>query len=175
MLMRFPISGCNYFSLSLEQRRWQKHYCSCPGDGNVHHHRPWNTNTLVWGLRSACNHVVQHDGFCSSCCLSKSKNENKSTKEIWNKINSFFWMNCQRSTKRTGHYACLVALFLEVILLEIILLVVGLVVPHVLVVTSTTIMVLIVLMRIIRSVIVAITSVASIVVAIFMAMVLLVA
>ncbi len=105
LLARFPISGCNILSLSLEQRRWQKCYRSCPGDGNVRHHCPWNTNTRVWGLRSACNHVVQHDGFRSSCCLSKSKNKNKSAKEIWNKIDSFFQTNCRRSMKRTGHYA----------------------------------------------------------------------
>ncbi len=43
-----------------------------------------------------------------------------------------------------------VALFLEVIALAIILLVVGLVVPHVLVVASTTIMASILLMTIIR-------------------------
>ncbi len=65
-------------------------------------------------------------------------------------------------------------LFLEVIALAIILLVVGLVVPCVLVVASTTIMASIVLMTIIRSVIVAITSVASMVGAIFVASVLLV-
>jgi hypothetical protein len=44
----------------------------------------------------------------------------------------------------------LVALFLEVIVLAIILLFVGLVVPHVLVVASTMIMALIILMTIIR-------------------------
>ncbi len=69
----------------------------------------------------------------------------------------------------------LVALFLEVIVLAIILLVVGLVVPHVLVVASTTIMALIVSMRIIRLAIVAIMSVALMVVVIFVATVLLVA
>jgi hypothetical protein len=69
----------------------------------------------------------------------------------------------------------LVALFLEVIALAIILLVVGLVVPRVLVIASTTIMASIVLMTIVRSAIVAITSVALMVVAIFVATVLLVA
>jgi hypothetical protein len=69
----------------------------------------------------------------------------------------------------------LVDLFLELIAPAIILLVVGLVVPHVLVVTLTMIMALIVLMTIIRSAIVAIASVALMVVAIFVAMVLLVA
>ncbi len=52
----------------------------------------------------------------------------------------------------------LAALFLEVIALAIILLVVGLVVPCVLVVPSTTIMVLIVSMMIVRLAIIAITS-----------------
>jgi hypothetical protein len=69
----------------------------------------------------------------------------------------------------------LVALFLEVIVLAIILLVVGLVVPHVLVIALTTIMALIVLMTIVRSVIITITSVTSMVAAIFVEMVLLVA
>ncbi len=69
----------------------------------------------------------------------------------------------------------LVALFLEVIVLANILLVVGLVVPHVLVVALTTIMVSIVLMMIIRLAIVLITSVALMVIAIFVATVLLVA
>ncbi len=101
---RFPISGCDYLSLSLEQRRWQNCYCSCPGDGNVRHHRPWNTNTRIWGLRLACDHVVRHDGFRSSCCLSKSENKSKSMKEIWNKINSFFQTNFRCSMKRTDHY-----------------------------------------------------------------------
>ncbi len=68
----------------------------------------------------------------------------------------------------------LVTLFLEVIALAIILLVVGLVVPHVLVVTLTTIMALIVSTTIDRLAIVAITLVASMVVTIFVAMVLLV-
>jgi hypothetical protein len=69
----------------------------------------------------------------------------------------------------------LITLFLEVIALAIILLVVGLAVPCVLVITSTTIMASIVLMMIIRSGIVAITSVALMVIAIFAATVLLVA
>ncbi len=69
----------------------------------------------------------------------------------------------------------LVTLFLEVIALAIILLVVGLAVPHVLVVASTTIMALIVLMMIIRLAIVAITLVALMVILIYVAMVLLVA
>jgi hypothetical protein len=69
----------------------------------------------------------------------------------------------------------LVTLFLEVIALAIILLVVGLAVPHVIVVASTTIMVLIVLMTIIRLAIVAITLVASMVITTFVATVLLVA
>jgi hypothetical protein len=72
----------------LKQRRWQKRYRSCPGDGNVRCHCPWSTNTRVWALRSASDHVVQHDGFHSFCCLSKSKNKIKSMKEI--KINPFF-------------------------------------------------------------------------------------
>jgi hypothetical protein len=69
----------------------------------------------------------------------------------------------------------LVALFLEVIALAIILLVVGLVVPCVVVVTSTMIMALIILMTIVRLVIDMITLVALMVVAIFVATVLLVA
>ncbi len=48
--------------------------------------------------------------------------------------------------------------FLEVIVLALILLVVGLAVPHVLVITSTTIMALIVSMRIIRLAIIAVVS-----------------
>ncbi len=105
LLAQFPTSGCNYLSLSLEQRRWQKQYHSCPGDGNVGHHHPRSTNTRVWGLCLACVHVVQHDGFCSSCCLSKSKNKSKSTKEIWNEIDFVFWMNCRCLAKRTDHCA----------------------------------------------------------------------
>ncbi len=64
-------------------------------------------NTCAWGLHSACNCLGQHDGCCSSCCLSKSKTKrkNKSVKVIWNKIDSVFWTNCQCLTKRTGHYA----------------------------------------------------------------------
>ncbi len=69
----------------------------------------------------------------------------------------------------------LVTLFLEVIALAIILLVVGLAVPCILVIASTTIMALIVSMTIIRLAIVAITLVTSMVIAIFVAMVLLVA
>jgi hypothetical protein len=69
----------------------------------------------------------------------------------------------------------LFTLFLEVIALAIILLVVGLAVPCVLVVTSTTITASIVLMTIIRLAILAITSVALMVIAIFVATVLLVA
>ncbi len=69
----------------------------------------------------------------------------------------------------------LVALFLEVIVLAIILLVVGLVVPCVLVVALPTIMALIISMMIVRLAIIAITSVALMVVTIFVAMVLLVA
>ncbi len=103
---RFPISGCT-FSSPLGWRRWQKCYCFCPGNGNVHHCCPQSTNSRAWGLRSACVHHGQHDGCCSSCCLSKSKtkNESKSAKEILNEIDSFFLTNCWRTTKRTGHYA----------------------------------------------------------------------
>jgi hypothetical protein len=72
----------------LEQRRWQKDYCSYPGDGNVRRHRPWSTNARVWALRLASDHVVQHDGFHSFCCSSKSKNKNESVREI--KIDPFF-------------------------------------------------------------------------------------
>ncbi len=106
LLARLPISGCT-FSLPLEQRRWQKRYCFCPGDSNVRYHHPRSTNTCAWGLHSPCNHQGQHDGCRSSCYLSesKSKNKNKSAKEILNKIDSFFRKNCQRPTKRTGHYA----------------------------------------------------------------------
>ncbi len=60
----------------------------------------------------------------------------------------------------------LITLFLEVITLAIILLVVGLAVPHVLVITSTTIMALIVLMMIIRLAFIAVASVASMMVAV---------
>ncbi len=55
----------------------------------------------------------------------------------------------------------LVTLFLEVITLAIILLVIGLAVPQVLAITSTTIMALIILMTIIRSEIIAVMLVAS--------------
>jgi hypothetical protein len=152
-----------------------KCYCSCPDDGNVHHHWLWNMNTRVGGLRLACNHVVRHDGFCSSCCLSKSKNKSKSAKEIWNKINSFFRMNCGARQRGLVIVHGLVALFLEVIALAIILLVVRLVVPCVLVIALTMIMASIVLMTMIRSAIVAIVSVALMVVKIFVATALLVA
>ncbi len=69
------------------------------------HHCPRNTNTRIWGLRLACNHVVWHDGFHSSCCLSESKNKSESTKEIWNEIDSYFQTNCRCLMKRTGHCA----------------------------------------------------------------------
>jgi hypothetical protein len=69
----------------------------------------------------------------------------------------------------------LIALFFEVIALAIVLLVVGLAVPCVLVIASTTIMALIVLMTIIRLVIVTVTSVTLMVIAIFVGTVLLVA
>jgi hypothetical protein len=70
---------------------------------------------------------------------------------------------------------CIVTLFIEVIALAIILLVVGLVFPHILVIASTMIMALIVSMMIIRSAIIAIASVTLMVVVIFVATVLLVA
>ncbi len=66
--------------------------------------RAW-VNTHAWRLHSACNCLDQHDGCCSSCCLSKSKSKSESAKVIWNKIDSFFRTNCWRLTKRTGHYA----------------------------------------------------------------------
>ncbi len=69
----------------------------------------------------------------------------------------------------------LVTLFLEVIALAIILLVVGLAVPHVLVVALTMIMASIVSMMIIRSAIIATTLVTLMVIAIFVVTVLLVA
>jgi hypothetical protein len=69
----------------------------------------------------------------------------------------------------------LITLFLEVIVLVIILLFVGLVVPHVLVIASTRIMALLVLMTIVRSAIVAIKPVPSMVVMIFVTTVLLIA
>jgi hypothetical protein len=68
----------------------------------------------------------------------------------------------------------LVTLFLEAITLAIILLSVGLVVPHVLVVALTTIMALIISMMIIRLAIVAIKLVALMVIASFVVRVLLV-
>jgi hypothetical protein len=69
----------------------------------------------------------------------------------------------------------LITLFLEVIALAIVLLVVGLVVPHVLVDALTTIMASIVSTMVVRLAIITITSVALMVVAIFVATVLLVA
>ncbi len=60
----------------------------------------------------------------------------------------------------------LVTLFLEVIALTIILLVVGLVAPHVLVVASRAIMVPIALMMIVRSLIITVGLVALMIVAI---------
>jgi hypothetical protein len=66
-------------------------------------------------------------------------------------------------------------LFLEVIVLAIILLVVGLVAPHVLVVASRAIVALIVLMTIVGSSIIAVASVASMIVAIVMSAMLTVA
>jgi hypothetical protein len=62
----------------------------------------------------------------------------------------------------------LVTPFLEVILLAIIFLVIGLVVPHVLVVPLRAVVAPIVLMTIVRSLIIAVTLVALMVVAIFM-------
>ena len=69
----------------------------------------------------------------------------------------------------------LVALFFEVIAPAIILLVVGLVTPHVLVVASRAIMAPIILMTIVGSLIIAVVSVASMVVAIFTTVMLMVA
>ncbi len=62
----------------------------------------------------------------------------------------------------------LVTLFLEEIALAIILLVIGLVAPHVLVAASRAIMAPIILMMIVRSSIIAVALVASMIVAIFM-------
>jgi hypothetical protein len=96
LLVRFPISGCTYLSLQLVQRRWQKWYCSCQGDGYVHRcHSRTSTSTCTWGAHSACGHLEPHGGCHSSCCLSKSKTENnKRAKEILNKNDSFFQTSC---------------------------------------------------------------------------------
>jgi hypothetical protein len=117
-----------------------------------------------WALRLACNHVVQHDGFHSFCCLSKSKNEIKSTKEI--KIDPFSGQAAGARQRGLVVVHGLVTLFLGIIALAVILLVVGLAVPRVLVITPTTMMVLIVSMMIIRSAIIAVASVALMMVAV---------
>ncbi len=132
-------------------------------------------NTLAWVLHSACDHLDQHDGYCSSCCLSKSKTKNKnvSAKVIKNEIDSFFRMNCR--CLRTGHCAWPHHLFPEVIALAIILLVVGLVAPHVLVIVLRATVAPIVLIIIVGSFITAVVSVASMIVAIFTTTILMVA
>ncbi len=101
-----PIFGCAYLSLQLGQRRWQKRYCSCQGNGYVcHHHSPRSTSTRAWGVHLACGHLEPHSSCCSSCCLSKSKTKNESAKEILKANNSSFRTNRLHSTKKTGHYA----------------------------------------------------------------------
>ncbi len=109
LLAQLPISGCAFISLQLERRSWQKQYRSCQGDGYVCRSRcqSWrSTSNHAWGAHLACGHFEPHGGWHSSCCSSKSKVENKSTKEILNKNNSFFRTNFPCLTKRTGHYAC---------------------------------------------------------------------
>ncbi len=138
-------------------------------------HSRWSTSTCAWGALLVCGHLEPRGDCHSSCCSSKSKTKNKSVKEILNKNNSFFRTNCPRLTKRTGHYAWLVALILGVIALAIILLVIGLVALWVLVALSRIIIVLIVLMTIVGSAIAAIVSVALMVVMIFVTTMLLVA
>ncbi len=106
LLARLPICGCTYLSLPLEQRRWQKRYRSCQGNGYVCRHPSWrSTSTSTMGVHSTCNHHETHYGCCSSCCLSKSKTKNESKKEILNKSNSFSRTKCPCLTKRTGHCA----------------------------------------------------------------------
>jgi hypothetical protein len=109
LLAQFPISGYAYFSLPLEQRRWQKWYLFCQGDGYVRCHHSQrstrSTSTHAWGARSACGHPEPHGDCRSSCCLCKSKTKNKSKREILSKNNSFFQRHCPCLTKRTGHYA----------------------------------------------------------------------
>jgi hypothetical protein len=106
LLAQYPICGCTYLSLPLEQRRWQTRYCSCQGNGYIHHHPFWrSTSAHNWEVHSACDHHETHDGCRSSCCSSKSENRNKSVKKILREIDSFFWTRCLCSTKRTGHRA----------------------------------------------------------------------
>ncbi len=58
-----------------------------------------------WGVPLLCNHHETHDGWCSSCCLSKSKIGNNNEKETLNQSDSFFSTKCLHSTNRTGHCA----------------------------------------------------------------------
>ncbi len=105
LLSGFSISECGYVSLPLEQRRWQKRYCSCQGDGYIHrHHSQRSTSTHAWGARLACSHPEPHGDCRSSCYLNKSETKNKNGKEILRKNGYFFRTNCPSLTKRTGHY-----------------------------------------------------------------------
>ncbi len=175
LLVLFPICGRTYLSLPLEQRRWQKLYRSCQGNGYVCRHHSWRSmSSHAWGARLAWGHPEPHGDWHSSCCMSMSKTKNESAREILSKNDSFFRTNCPRSTKRTGHWAWLVALFLEVIALAIILLFVGLATLWVLVVTLKTTVASIVLMTIVRYAIIAIALVALVIVPIFVATMLLV-
>ncbi len=106
LLAQFPICGRAHLSSPLEQRRWQRRYHPCQGNGYICHHNSWrSTNTHAWRVRLACNHHYLHDGYHSSCCLSKSKTRNKSAKESLNEIDSFFQMWSPRSMTMTGHCA----------------------------------------------------------------------
>ncbi len=175
LLARFPISGCAYLSLQLEQRRWQKRYPSYQGNGYDSCHSWRSMSTHTWGADLACGHLGPHGGCHSSCCLSKSKTKNHSAKEIW--------MRTAPSSGQVAHawqrglviVHGLIALFFGVVALAIILLVVRLGALWVIVIVSRAIVALIVLMTIVGLTIVAVTSVTSIVVVIFMTTMLMVA
>jgi hypothetical protein len=107
--------------------------------------------------------------------LNESKNKNESAQEIWNEIDYFFWNNCRCSTRGLVIMHGFVTLFPEVIALAIILLVMGLVAPHVLFVALRAILAEIISMTIVGSSIIAVMLVALVIVAIFTTAILMVA
>jgi hypothetical protein len=178
LLAQFPISGCAYLSLQLEQRRWQKRYHSCQGDGYVHRRLIWrSTSTRAWGVDLACGHLGPHGDCRSSCCLSKNGTEpgTRAQRRSWTRTAPSYGQSSCAQQRGLVIVHGLIALFLGVIPLATILLVVGLGALWVLVIASRAIVVSIVLMMIVGSAITTVVLVASMVVAIFATMMLMVA
>jgi hypothetical protein len=144
--------------------KWQKQNCFCPDGCSVRERRPRSTNTRIWGLHLACNLLGQHDGCCSSGCLSKSKTKTKSAKKILNKFGFFFGRIAGAQRRGMVIMHGLVSLFLGVIALAIILFVIGIVALCVLIVATTTIMALIVSMTMVRLALVVIALIALMVI-----------